>query len=290
MANTRARKSAAKTAATDGAASDLTFQNFLVELMALAEKYSNTVGAGQAVQEAAKVVAESDADEAQTETKPARGRKAKAAPVEEDVEDDTTEADDEDDTEADDGSDADAEAALRKLTLPALRKKVKALDIYDDEEVAAADKDTLIEALLDADNEPTEEDDDADADDVDDTDDETDDDLEARRDELLAMNLGDLRKLAREDYDATPAELKGLDKDAIVDLILDAGDDDDDDTAPTDESDEEGYTEDDLEAMDEAELLEVIEEWELEAPKKVRPASKYLAALRKVIFDAQYED
>ena len=197
---------------------------------------------------------------------------------------------DTDDDADEDESDEDVEAELKKMSVADLRKRATALG-FDPEDVKGAKKADLIEAIIedmnddgsdddDQDDDADDADDDADEDqddDDDDADDEGDDDEDDRRAELEGMTLPELRKLARtEPYNAKPSEVRQMDKEAIIDLMLDAEADDDSDSDmdgdPEDDS-ADGYTRDELDAMTKEELIEVYEEWELELPaKKVKPA------------------
>lgn len=148
------------------------------------------------------------------------------------------------------------------------------------------------EAEEDDEDEEYEEDEDADDDEESDEDeegDEEDDEEEGyTREELEDMTLRDLRALAREYYDA--ADVKGLDQDALIDLLL--GDDEEDEDADEaddededyeeDESEDEGdedeeeedgeeeLTEDDLRKMSLAELKEVAGDIGITIPKSVK--------------------
>lgn len=111
------------------------------------------------------------------------------------------------------------------------------------------------------------------------------------RDELMKLTLTNLKKIAKEEKDATTADLKGLDKESVIDIILGEGDDDveddedvededvedvdtddvdedddeddedEDDEDDEDEDDEDGaYTQEDLEEFSLAELKEIATE------------------------------
>ncbi|AKL88353.1 hypothetical protein BH789_gp072 [Gordonia phage GMA6] len=191
-----------------------------------------------------------------------------------------------------------SEAALKTMPLAKLRELAIA-EGYEEDEVSEAKKPELIEALLDDDESEEPEDEDAEDDESEDEDegDEEDEDeegevdedeeLEAEREELMGLSLAKLRKTARDDYNATPAELKGLDKEGIVDLILGAEEEDDSDVGIDEESDEDedGYTEDELDGMELAELREVLDEWEVDYSPKARKAT-----LIKLILEAQDEE
>lgn len=106
----------------------------------------------------------------------------------------------------------------------------------------------------------TEQEDAAAADTGTDTDDDADDDDDdaVSKDELLALTLTELKALAREAGHKT-AELKGLDKDALIELLSDEGDDDeDDDEDDEDDDDKDGLTVADLEDMSLAELKALV--------------------------------
>lgn len=232
---------------------------------------------------AANGLANVEAEPAKKATRSRRGTKA-VEPEPEDV--------DEDDDDADDEAPSFTEAELKKLKPLALKKLAK--QYFEDDAVAEATTADLIESLLslgdedDEDPEDDEDEDDADVDDDadedEDDDDEDDDAEEDDRETLLELSIGDLRKKARDEYEATPKELKGLDKDGIVDLILGAEDEDDADVDVNDDEDEEGYTEDELEAMDTAELKEICDTWGIEYTPKARAAG-----LIKKILEAQEE-
>lgn len=247
---------ARKTSTTKTAAQTDEFKAFLLELNKLTEKYLGNV----AVQEAAKSVATSDEEDDEDEgTTPAKY----------------------------------TEAELKKKTVAALRK-IAIAEGFDEDEVAGADKSELIDGILDdededddadeADSEDTEDEDDE-SEDEDADEDEADEDDELRE-ELEGMTLAQLRKTARDDYGATGTELKGLDKDAIIDLILDADEEDDSDVdVDEDQDDEDGYTEDELKAMDLEELKEILDEWEVDYAAKARKTT-----LVKLVLEAQDED
>ncbi|QGJ92980.1 hypothetical protein SEA_KABOCHA_91 [Gordonia phage Kabocha] len=256
------------------ASSDLTFENFLLELNQLTEKYLGN----SKVQAAAKTVATSDAADA--------------------ADDDADDADD---------INIPSEDELSGMGIRALRKL--AAEYFEDDQVAKAKKDELIESLLelangdlDADEDDEEDDDDEDdADDIEDDedsdeededeDDEEDEDEEEADDdeyraELEGMKLADLRKLARDEYEAEPSEIRKLDKEGLIDLILDADAEDDSDVGVEEDDEEDGYTEDELKGMEIDALKEIADEWEIEYTPKARKAT-----LVKLILEAQeYED
>ncbi|QZE10852.1 hypothetical protein SEA_CHISANAKITSUNE_87 [Gordonia phage ChisanaKitsune] len=250
------------------AASDLTFENFLLELNQLTEKYLGN----SKVQAAAKTVATSDADD--------------------------------DDTDEAEGINIPSEDELEGMGIRALRKL--AAEYFEDDQVAKAKKDELIESLLelangtlDEDEDEDEDDDEEDADDADDDLDEEDDEEEEEdedeegdedddeyRAELEGMKLADLRKLARDELEAEPSEIRKLDKEGLIDLIMDAAAEDDSDVGIEEDDEEEGYTEEELKGMEIDALKEIADEWEIEYTPKARKAT-----LVKLIMEAQeYED
>lgn len=173
----------------------------------------------------------------------------------------------------------DREAELMKTNIRTLRKMAIELG-FDEDEVADADKETLVESIIeeggdtntdadaDEDDETEDvedaedaEDDDAeeDEDEEEDEDDEEEDDEEAEgytREDLEGLTLAALKKIAKEEFEETTASLKGLDTDDIIDLILGEGDEEEEE----DEDEEEGLTEEDLEAMSLAEVKAVAKD------------------------------
>jgi len=126
----------------------------------------------------------------------------------------------------------------------------------DDDEVYANGGSGAV-AVMDADT-----DDDVDDEDVDD------DDGYMTREDYMEMSLAELKALAKDDVGFTVAELRGKDKDAIVDMLLEVteeelsggADDDDSDADDSDDSDDEELTEDDLRSMSLAEVKNVARE------------------------------
>lgn len=182
----------------------------------------------------------------------------------------------------------DREAELMKTNIRTLRKMAIELG-FDEDEVADADKETLVESIIeeggdtttDADADTDEDDETEDVEDVEDAedaeddddaeedaeedeeeedeDDEEEDDEEAEgytREDLEGLTLAALKKIAKEEFGETTASLKGLDTDDIIDLILGEGDEEEEE----DEDEEEGLTEEDLEAMSLAEVKAVAKD------------------------------
>lgn len=131
----------------------------------------------------------------------------------------------------------------------------------------------------DEDDEEEDEEDDEDEDDEDDEEDE-DEDEGLDRDDLEEMDLKELRKVYRENGGAA-ADYKGLDQDALIDLILGEDEEEDEDDEDEDEDDEddedvEELDEDALKAMTNKDLLALAVELEIKVPaalKKTSPAS-----------------
>lgn len=200
--------------------------------------------------------AEEEVEEAPAKTKaPSRSKKAAPAPEPDEDEDDD---DDEDIEEVEDDEDNPRRAELEGMSLVALKKIVAKMG-YDKAEVADADKETLVETILEEEAESTD----------DGAEDAEEADEDDRRAELEGLGLNALKKVAREEYGLTAADYKGLDKDGIVDLILDSDpaeeeDDDDEEVEDIEEAEDdefEGYDEEELEGMSLKELKEIATEW-----------------------------
>lgn len=205
--------------------------------------------------------------------------------------------DDEDDDEFDEEG---RRAELNKMKIAALRTLASEAG-YEDDDVAGATKEQLIDAIIDAemnpdDDEDSDDDDDADDSDEDEDDDESeeedddadddgdeededeeedeaeeeDEDEELDRDDLNAMGLRELKALAKDRLDLTNDDLKGKDKDTIIDMLL--GDDADEDDDDEDEDGEDYYTVDELKAMPENELKALAKEWKVKLPPKATKA------------------
>lgn len=276
----RTRKTAAKSATATVANETASPAELLQFIQALHKLTGDFLNGSAAVDTDDDADDAEPADEAQTQTRPTRRGKgaSKAAPEPEEDEDDA-EGDDDDEAPAGPGK---TEAQLKKMKLPALKKLAK--EYFDDEAVDDAEAEDLIESLLSLDADEDEDGEDADDADADEDEDgeEDDDELQA---ELEALTIGELRKKARDEYEATAAELKGLDKDGIISLILDTETEDDADADVESDDDEEGYTQDELEAMDTAALKEICDEWEIEYTPRARAAK-----LIEMILEAQDEE
>lgn len=201
---------------------------------------------------------DADDDEEEVEAKPARRNAAKTAakaprkkttakpaPVDEDDEDD----------EDDDTDDEDDTVLTRESLAGKGLRELKRIGM-DAGHTAADMKGLTVDSLIDL--LAGEEDEDVDDEDVDDEDLE-DEDLEEdegwTREALEGMGLREVKKHAREAGYST-ADLKGLDVDAVVDLLVGEEDEDEDDV----DDDEEELTEDDLREMSLAELKKLAKE------------------------------
>lgn len=120
--------------------------------------------------------------------------------------------------------------------------------------------------------------DDEDEDEDDDEEDEDEEDDGYTREELSEKSLRELRAIAKSDeggnHDA--ADLKGLDQEELIDLILgEEEDEDDDDEADEDDEDDDDEEEveidkETLEAMSDAELKNIVKEFEIKVPAKAK--------------------
>lgn len=187
------------------------------------------------------------------------------------------------------------------MTLKALRAEL--IDRgYPKSEVSSADKKSCIEALRDDDAESGEDDDreaeeETDEDEADESEDEEDEDEEEEeddddeeadedeeegfsREELEEMSLAQLKKLARE-TGYTTADLKGLDQDGIVDLLLGEADEEEEDEEE-DEEEEIELDEDSLMAMDRKEVVAIAKEYGVTVAPRAKQADIVAAILEAV--------
>jgi hypothetical protein len=147
----------------------------------------------------------------------------------EDDEDEEEGEDEDDDEEDDEESDEDepyTEDELAEMSLAELKEIAAEWEV---EVKSGTRAKGYVKAILEAQEAMLEESDDEDED----------DEEEVTREDLEALSLSDLRKAAKEDYGIPAADLKGLDKDAIIDLLFeDEGDDDEEDEADDADEDE----------------------------------------------------
>lgn len=223
-------------------------------------------------------------------------------------EDSADEVEDEDDEDSEDDEDEDEEderaaykAELEAMKIADLRKAaIKAG--FGKSDVADAKSEDLVISLIedkfdseeDADDDEDEDDEDADesadsADDEEDEDEEDDEDDEESdeytREDLEDLTLAALKKVAKEEFEVAPADLKGLDKDGVLDLLFEddeESDDEDDDEDEAEEDEEEPYTKDELDDMSLSDLKQIASDWELKIKAGARQ-STYV----KAILDAQ---
>lgn len=169
---------------------------------------------------------------------------------------------------------------------PLDRETVEALAIKDLRTLAkeygvdATKKADILEALEEfyEDDDEDEDDDEADEDDEDDEDDDDDEEgEELDRDDLEEMSLKELRVLAKENGH-TAADYKGMDQDAIIDLIMGEDDEDEDgdedDDEDEDDEDVEELDEDALNDMTQKDLLALAKEIEVKVPAALKKNSK----------------
>lgn len=196
------------------------------------------------------------------------------------VEDDVEE--DEDDEEEAEPLDRDEVSAMAIKDLRALAKDY----LGDDAPTKKAD---ILEALEDYFVDDEEEDeDDEDEEDVEDVEDEDEDEEEGEydRDELAEMSLKDLRALAKEEGHSA-ADYRGLDQDALIDLIMGEDDEDEDDEDEEEDEEVEELDEDALKAMTHKELTALAKELEIKVPTKLKKDTKAnKTALVNLILDS----
>jgi hypothetical protein len=174
-------------------------------------------------------------------------RRAKAKPVIEEPEQ-------EEDEDEDDGFDPDRKAELEDMTVAALKKLAQKLG-YPKSEVEDASKDDLVLTIL-ADEAEAEEEDEEDADEEDET------DGEYTRTDLEKLGLVALKKIAKDEFDQTTDSLKGLDKEAVIDLILGEEAEEAEEEEEEEEDDtEEEITEEYLNGLSLAELKAKAKQW-----------------------------
>lgn len=194
-----------------------------------------------------------------------------------------------DDTDTDDTDDnPERRAELTALRITSLRKIAREAG-FDPDEIADADKETLIDSILDDeasgsdesdddsevedeevpddDTDTDDDDDDEDDEDEDETEDDDSDESEFTRDDLEAMSLAELKSLGKESG-YTVAEMKGKDQDTLIDMFLGSDDDEDEDEDDSDDEaeEEEEVTKDDLKAMSIPDLLALAKDWGVKVP------------------------
>jgi hypothetical protein len=162
-----------------------------------------------------------------------------AAVVEsDDVAEDADEDSDDDEVEELPALDQETVEALSIKDLRATAKKY----LGDDAPKTKADILEALSEFYDAD-EDSEDEDESDED-------ETDEEEGYTREELEEMDLKQLRKIAK-DSDFSASDIKGLDQDALVDLLLGEDDDDEDDDDDSDDDEDEDDDDEEVEELDE---------------------------------------
>lgn len=152
------------------------------------------------------------------------------------------------------------EALVAELVAKELEGKIPALETPAKEEEAPAKTKGKAPAKGKAAKAKAEEPAEEEEDDEEEEDEEEDEDADGvSREDLEAMTLTALRKVARTDYELTAADYKGMDKDALIDLILETADGVEDEEEDEDEDEEEGELsrKEELEAMSEKELRKI---------------------------------
>lgn len=179
--------------------------------------------------------------------------------------------DDEDVEEVEDDEEEEVEPLDREETAALGIKDLRTLAkeyLGDDAPTKKAD---ILEALEDYYSDE-EEDEDEDDEDVEEADEDEEDEGEYDRDDLADLDLKELRVIAKEEGHK-PAEWKGMDSDAIIDLIMGEVEDDEEEDEDED-SDEEELDEDDLKAMSHKELVTLAKELDLKVPVAVKKDTK----------------
>jgi hypothetical protein len=201
-----------------------------------------------------------ETDTTDTEDKPVKGGRRGAAKTKTKVV-----VDDEEDEDGKEEGDADdRRAQLEKLSLTALRK-LAVKEGFDKEDVNSSSQEELIDSLLDPDNQDDEEDDDEDDEDGDDGEEKT-----YTEAELKKLRLPALRKLAEDEWGWEKSDYEGMDKDTLIQEMLESQDAEDEEDE--DEDDDEGYTKADLEEMDLRSLRGIAKELSLKVPVGTKQA------------------
>lgn len=231
-------------------------------------KYTNyELGAVKVVETTeVEIEVEDDAEEAPV-TPAKRSRKPKETPM-------ALEEDEGEDEEEGTLTKADLEGkTIRQLRTIAINMGFLKDDVKD------ADKESLIISIIDPAGDDEDDEDEEDADEA--PAEESEIDTDALTAKFEKLTLPALKKVAREEYGFKAPDYKDMDKDAVIELILEKidgsdveDDDDDDDDAP--------YTEDELNEMPMSELKAICKEWGV----KIKIGEKKPAHV-KAILDAQ---
>lgn len=192
---------------------------------------------------------------------PAKGKKGKSAPVE--------------DVEEDEEEDEELEAPDREVVEGLKIKELRELAAeYGIESKTKADILAQFEDLYDEEDEDEEEEEDEDADEDDEEEEEEDEDEAYDPDELAELDLPSLRKIAKSEGHSA-ADVKGLDQDALIELIMgeDADDEEEDEEDEDDEDEVEELDEDALKAMSQKDLIALAKEIDVKVPKALQTKS-----------------
>ena len=187
---------------------------------------------------------------------------AKVAPAE--VEEEEEEEADEDEAQED------RRIELEAMGIRALRTLAK--QFFDDADVKDADKETLVENILSADEEAEEEEEEADEEEEEEEEEEAEEEEEEAEgfdpDELAEMGLVALKKLAVENGYAK-ADLEGYKKDDIIALLIPEEEEEEEEAEEEseEEEEEEELTEEELQAMSPVELKKLCAAYEIEVPR-----------------------
>lgn len=268
----RASKAAAPEAEFPAPTTDPRFDQFIAALAELVGQFGGTVAPAPAKATPAK-------------------KAGKAAPVEEPEDEDDEDEAEEDEGETDEEeSEFDREerkAELESMPLAKLRKIATDLDQFEDDDIKAANKASLVKNILDAEEEAFGAEDEAE-------DEEADDDEGYEREALAKMTLAQVKKIAVDEFGFDIADLRGYDKDSVIDLIMEEQGEETEESDEEDEEEGEGedYTREELEAMSDAQLRALHKEYEGELGKLKRGTSRddIIDALMSVGEEADEED
>lgn len=241
----------AELAANAGIANALTggdFRSFLTDLKALADRYLAGAGTADIVSDDAP--APQTRDERETELMEMTVRQIRNALIA---------AKDADGDEVFDAADIKAESDKKTLVQNLLDFEFDTLPESDDDEDDENDSDEEDDSDDDEgdEEESDEEDDDEDSEDDDESDDE---DEEVDRDSLLKLSLANLKKMATDQYEIPASKVKGKDRDAIADMILEAAGSDDDESDDEEDGEDEFWTYDELMDLPIAEVRGIADE------------------------------
>lgn len=200
---------------------------------------------------------------------------------------DFSDTEDDEDDEVEDEDEEEVELT-REMVEEATEEGIKALRTLAEsvgvEEKKKADILAAFEEMLDDEDEDEEDDEDEDEEGFD-------------RDELEEMTVAALRKLAKSEEGGghSAADVKGLDQDDLIDLIMGEADEDeeeeDEDEEEEDDEDVEELDEDALKKMTQPALITLAKELDVKIPKKLQTKSaKNKTAIIDLILDSGEEE